>query len=63
MSTQEIVPTVTVHEGTGLTVDSHVLLNVTLHTLTGLRVKLNETNITKVSAIGCPQTTCRGVEQ
>ena len=61
MSSQEIVPTVAVHQGTGLAVDGYVLLDITLHTLTGLRIELDETDIAEVSAIGCPQTTRRGV--
>ena len=61
MSTQEVIPTITVHQGTGLAVDGHILLNITLHTLTRLWVELDEPDITKIGAIGSPQTTCCGV--
>ena len=63
MSTQQIVPAILIHQGAGLTVDSDILLYVALHTLTGLRVELNEADITKVGTIGSPQATRGRIQQ
>ena len=63
VGTEQIIPAITVHQVRGLAVDSDVLLLVTLHAETGLRVEFDKTDRAEIGAIGHPQPTCRGVQE
>ena len=63
MSTQEIVPTITVDKVGCLTVDSNILLYVTFHTLTGVRIDLDDADKAEICSIASPQTTRCRIEQ
>ena len=63
MGSQQIIPTITIDEITGLTVNSNVLLLITLYTFSGSRIQFYQANSTEIGAVTYPQTTCRRIQK
>ena len=58
---QQIIPAIAIQKVCSLTVDSDILLLVTLYTESCLWIELYKTDGAEISTIACPQTTCSGI--
>ena len=63
MSSQQIIPAITVDQVGGFAVDTDIDSFIAFHALSGLGIKFHQTDIAEIGSIAQPQTTRSGIEQ